>query len=352
MWLLDFLVDNYYKVTDWFGSNYSYLRNGIANLPTTIGNLYNTVVTYYYNAIAAANTAINNFYYSSIVPLWNNIQYNINNALSIANSAYNNLSGFIASLPGRFYDWYQQTIANVRSIYDGVIAGIIGILTNYINPLLAKMNALFPFQTWLSTAASALNVQNLQNLVNEYNALKGTLIAFISNPVGFIIGVIQGDLIKLVSFLIAYGFGTMKYNLPPMPIWGKNIPPGNIPIPVGSGVITKPLDSISVSGYSFSSTHLGVDLGLNTGDAVYAAHDGVVSVAAFSSVGYGNQIDIDSDKYHSRYGHLDSYAVAVGQRVTAGMLIGRGGSTGNSTGPHLHFELKVNGVFVDPLQYI
>lgn len=100
--------------------------------------------------------------------------------------------------------------------------------------------------------------------------------------------------------------------------------------------------------------HTGVDLtagGINK-QPIYAVKDGTVIYAQVQS-GYGNFIIIDhGDGISTCYAHCDSIAVSYGQKVTQGQLIGRVGSTGNSTGPHLHFEVRVNGSTVNPMNYI
>lgn len=97
--------------------------------------------------------------------------------------------------------------------------------------------------------------------------------------------------------------------------------------------------------------HKGVDISLNTGDAIYAAFDGVVRVAMPTrySGGYGNVIVIRHiNGLETYYGHLSKYVVKSGDIVRAGELIGYGGSTGRSTGPHLHFETRYMGQAFDP----
>jgi murein DD-endopeptidase MepM/ murein hydrolase activator NlpD len=98
--------------------------------------------------------------------------------------------------------------------------------------------------------------------------------------------------------------------------------------------------------------HKGVDLAQPTGTPVYATADGLVSKAEpFSS--YGNYIQIEhGGELQTRYAHLAGYAVAAGQQVTKGQLIGYVGSTGRSTGPHLHYEVRVAGEAVDPRPYM
>jgi murein DD-endopeptidase MepM/ murein hydrolase activator NlpD len=97
--------------------------------------------------------------------------------------------------------------------------------------------------------------------------------------------------------------------------------------------------------------HTGVDLAAPTGTPIYAAGDGVISYYKWQS-GYGNKIEIEHvNGYETAYGHLSRYVdgLGAGSRVRQGQLIGYVGSTGQSTGPHLHFEIKINGNLVDPL---
>ena len=97
--------------------------------------------------------------------------------------------------------------------------------------------------------------------------------------------------------------------------------------------------------------HRGVDIGLHMGDVVYAAFDGIVRVALPTSMtgGYGNVLVIRHlNGLETYYGHLSSYIVKSGDIVKAGEPIGYGGSTGHSTGPHLHFETRYMGQSFDP----
>ena len=97
--------------------------------------------------------------------------------------------------------------------------------------------------------------------------------------------------------------------------------------------------------------HTGVDLAARSGTPIYAAGDGVISYYRWQS-GYGNKIEIQHvNGYETAYGHLSRYVdgLGVGSKVRQGQLIGYVGSTGQSTGPHLHFEILINGNLVDPL---
>ena len=97
--------------------------------------------------------------------------------------------------------------------------------------------------------------------------------------------------------------------------------------------------------------HTGTDIGASYGAAVVAANSGRVTLAGWNS-GYGNCIIIDHGGGKATlYAHLSAYSVSSGQSVTKGQRIGSVGSTGNSTGPHLHFEVLINGAAVDPMQF-
>jgi hypothetical protein len=100
------------------------------------------------------------------------------------------------------------------------------------------------------------------------------------------------------------------------------------------------------------SSHSGLDLAAPLGTEVYAAREGVVSEVGSDAV-YGNYIIIrHDDNWVSLYGHLSKIETVVRARVASGTLIGRVGSTGRSTGPHLHFELRQNGTAQDPTKYL
>jgi len=98
--------------------------------------------------------------------------------------------------------------------------------------------------------------------------------------------------------------------------------------------------------------HTGVDLTARTGTPVYAAGDGIVIRADHASRGYGNHVRIDHGfGYVTLYGHMSKLKVKKGQHVKRGDVIGLVGSTGRSTGPHLHYEVRINGKPVNPINY-
>lgn len=128
-------------------------------------------------------------------------------------------------------------------------------------------------------------------------------------------------------------------------------------LPLGQP-IAGPLEETSPFGYRqdpFTRTpalHTGVDLRIEYGGTIRATASGRVTVAEYSG-GYGNLVEIDHGQgVATRYGHLSAYLVAPGERVEAGQPIGRAGSTGRSTGSHVHYETRINGEPVNPTRFL
>lgn len=119
---------------------------------------------------------------------------------------------------------------------------------------------------------------------------------------------------------------------------------------VGSGSFIWPADNHYLSGNDYWSGHLGIDIAAGEGAPVYAADSGVVTMAQGGwNYGYGNVIQIDhGNGYSTLYAHLSVIGVRVCQSVSAGQWIGSAGNTGNSFGAHLHFEVRLNGGFINP----
>ena len=143
--------------------------------------------------------------------------------------------------------------------------------------------------------------------------------------------------------------GPASVATPVKPTMGVSIP-SRAPLAVGStssgyGMRTHPV----LGG---ARAHKGIDLAAPTGTPVYATADGTVGRADwFSSYGLYVAIEHGSD-LETRYAHMSRLAVAAGQRVNKGDIIGYVGSTGRSTGPHLHYEVRVGGEAVNPIPYM
>lgn len=120
---------------------------------------------------------------------------------------------------------------------------------------------------------------------------------------------------------------------------------------VGYGSFIWPTNKHYLSGfdYSPSANHWGIDIAGNEGEAVYATDAGVVVYAGWNNYGYGNMIMVDHGSgFQSLYAHLSALNVICGQSVGQGDVIGAIGTTGRSSGPHLHFEIRASSSFVNP----
>lgn len=126
----------------------------------------------------------------------------------------------------------------------------------------------------------------------------------------------------------------------------------------GNGRLRYPTDSRSISAgypnYSSGRYHGGIDFPVSTGSNVYAAASGtVILVKDLNYNSYGRYLIIDhGDGLSTLYAHNSQILVNVGDKVSAGQVVAKSGSTGNSTGPHCHFEVRVNGSRVNPLSYL
>lgn len=119
-----------------------------------------------------------------------------------------------------------------------------------------------------------------------------------------------------------------------------------------SGLITSPFGYRTHPIFGTTIFHAGIDIGVDYGTPIHAADSGVVVYSGWIS-GYGNAVIIDhGGGVSTLYGHNQSLAVSEGQSVSKGSVIAYAGSTGNSTGPHCHFEVDVNGSPVNPMGYL
>ncbi len=131
-------------------------------------------------------------------------------------------------------------------------------------------------------------------------------------------------------------------------------PASSEPAPSGSGQLRWPVAGAVTSpfGWRFGRMHEGIDIGVSAGTPVAAAGAGTVIYAGWMD-GYGNIVVIDhGGGLATAYGHNSSLSVSVGQGVSAGEIVALSGNTGHSTGPHVHFEVRVGGSPADPLGYL
>ena len=135
-------------------------------------------------------------------------------------------------------------------------------------------------------------------------------------------------------------------------------------VPHGSKTLIRPMPAPDwdylfawpIVGYitqGYKSQHKAIDIGAPYSSKVYAVRAGTVIRAGWARTGYGYTVVVDhGDGYKTLYSHLKGTWVSTGQRVTRGQLIGEVGSTGKSSGPHIHFEIRVDDERVDPLEFL
>lgn len=115
-----------------------------------------------------------------------------------------------------------------------------------------------------------------------------------------------------------------------------------------------PLDITQItSGFGFRRFrwHHGTDLRLKTGDPIYSSFDGIVRIKSYDRNGYGYYVVVrHKNGLETLYGHMSQISVEIGEEVKAGDILGLGGSTGRSSGPHLHFEIRYQGLSINPTE--
>lgn len=133
---------------------------------------------------------------------------------------------------------------------------------------------------------------------------------------------------------------------------GRSTGSGVAPLIVGTGTFIYPVNSRNFTQYYWYG-HPGIDIALGEGASVIASDTGTVTFAGWNIYGYGNLIVVNhGNGYETFYAHLNSINVVPGQIVYQGNVIGSTGNTGNSSGPHIHFEIRANGVQDDPCWYV
>lgn len=356
MWLLDWLSSKWNELNDWFSYSYWNVRNFINSIPGYINALYSSINASYNNAVSQITASIQNFYNRYIAPAVNYLQQQINEHGGIIGYLQSIVNNFIASVNNTITNVFNNVVAWAMGKYDAWIASIAANLNAFIATHLPEILAFLDFKrkydAWLSDVMTKITGFDLSQLMQHYNNTKGAVTMFASNPLGFILDLLWTQGITFICYLLGYGLGSTIYQLPAKPNWSNSTGgSAGTYIPTDKP-FTNPVAKPYVSGYTFATGHYGVDLGIAMGETIYAAHEGDVLAAGWSTVGYGNYIDISGSVYWSRYAHLQSFLVSPGMHVMPGQPIALGDSTGNSTGAHLHFELKVNGTYVDPIGYL
>jgi len=260
---------------------------------------------------------------------------------------------WIAEKTQEVQEWASRTFSPLIDKLSGKLKEFKDRITGKVLSNYDMIRRLSKYNDLLDSLSSLTSPTTLTQINDFFRSFYWSVVSFFQNPIGFLASIWQAYLLEFLGFALAYALGTEEATLPPWPNWGTGDfdykppppPPGELP----NRLPAKPLSDIYISGYPFTSTHKGVDLGAVLGQAVYATHNGIVTFAGWSPIGYGMTITIEGDGWWTRYAHLSSLLVTRGMKVKAGEQIGKTGSTGNSTGPHLHFEVKWKGEFINPI---
>jgi len=202
-----------------------------------------------------------------------------------------------------------------------------------------ELNNEISYETTTCSKEDILNEEEISNKIIEYNdENKETLISFIVKKEAEIKSVPEN-----LKNSETVAFNTLSSGS--SELYKEVFLDNSLNTPI-KGVLTSTFGE-QRSGYN----HKGIDLAANTGTPIGAALDGTVSFSGVAS-GYGNVVMINhGDNIETVYAHCSKLKVSTGDTISKGQVIAEVGSTGDSTGPHLHFEIRVNGSPVNPLEY-
>jgi murein DD-endopeptidase MepM/ murein hydrolase activator NlpD len=195
----------------------------------------------------------------------------------------------------------------------------------------------------------------LDAVAGKYSVTPDDILLWVSNDLDITNPVIKpGDYI-----MIPDGIGEYKQWVVPVIPTGKNGAVATLSGPgacsvlgyvlIGTNSFIWPAANHYLSGNDYWDGHQGIDIAVGDGAPIYASDNGTIVYAGWNPNGYGNLVMIDHGTgYATLYAHLSAVNVSCGVGVAQGQVVGYGGSTGNSTGPHLHFELRYNGGTINP----
>ncbi len=255
---------------------------------------------------------------------------------------------------------YARAVAAAQALVGGAVALALTLYERAVGAAQALVGGAVALARALAEAAADRVRQMLDPRLAALEAAWSRIVAqltlLFADPAAWIMAFLAPFLLAWLMEEVAYGLGATRAPLPPrQSLFGGGgevaYPPTAAP-PAAAAGLSRPLRSIYVSGNRFAPSHNGVDLGLVTGEPVFAMHAGAVRFAGADQRGFGLMVEIAGGDWRTRYAHLLDVGVAVGERVEAGQQIARGDSTGNSTGPHLHLAVWYRGAAIDPLSVL
>ena len=353
----------------------AWLWNRATRVYNVIDWIYNRIVDAAWNALTWAINEANKAYNRAVTYVIGRVDYVFDVAWDWILWLQGVVSGWVDAARRLAYDLYAAALVTIENAKNWTVSYLRGLINDaralatdlYYAALVTIENAknwvlsevrmmiapIFGNTDLLNGLLQFFGLPSVFELLNMLYSFQGSLIALFHNPLAYVYAVIRGTILTFLSYAIGYGLGTVRADLPYWPAWGDDDvviewPPDQPPDTTG---LSRPLTSIRISGYTFNNPagHMGIDLGPTSPFVVYAMHAGVVSIARWVSGGYANCIVISGNPWWTRYAHLASFNVSEGMQVRAGQPIAIGDSTGNSTGNHLHLEIKYNGSFIDPL---
>lgn len=360
MWLLNWLLGRAAKLLEWFGSSYS-------SWVLKLKNFYYWLKYYRDQAFKWSKDwalpKILSYYYTARVF----IAYKYNQAINWTNQKADEISIFLSGKIQGTKDLIK-VITNEFRNKDTWLTNLVfrednktetGLKTwteRFVDNLLNPFSWIIDFKDLIIELQELFTTENKTRFLTLINDLFGFLLNLAVHPLKTLIGIIQPVFLELLSYSVAYALGSEEYELPDWPdwsLWGGGGNGGDLPPGVKHDLVS-PLIKLRISGYTFNNPpgHRALDLGLLNGDPVFAMHSGTIEYINRSFIGYGYQITMGGGFWWTRYAHLNKILVSPGQHVSKGQKIGHGDDTGNSTGPHLHLEIKYKGSFVDPAKIL
>ncbi len=354
--MLAWLYSRASKVYQWFGSSYN----------TWIGYLKNffTWLKYYANK---ALTWAKDWALPKIISYWqdakNRIREAKNAAIAWAGNKADEISVFLSSKIQTVRDLIKAKTGSLWSeisrIYQSIIkgdreteTGLTAWVKGFVNNLLHPFDWVLDFKELLEDLFTLLTAENKSRLLYLLETGFSFILDIVTAPLKIILGLLEPVFLEFISFVLGYALAGEKYELPSWPDWsygyGGTKLKGFDPPPAAKRGLGRPLTVLYISGWRFKEGHRGLDLGLKNGDPVFAMHSGIVEYVNKTYTGYGFQVVLHGGPWWTRYAHLERLGVSKGDAISKGTVIGLGNSTGNSTGPHLHLEIKYNGKFCDP----
>lgn len=256
-----------------------------------------------------------------------------------------NIITAVQELPGKLYQTAKDMLGKMVKGIQETASNVYDAVTGLVGDVMKKFKEGFGIA---SPSKELFNIGKfmIQGLINGLNG--DSLMAFVNSMVEEIKAKFAGGSFNLKAAIDFVGSGALEF-FKSIGIGGASF--GGLTAPVSGGVTSGfgNRDSFMTdSGEMSSKWHEGIDIGAAYGTAVGAAGAGTVTTAGWYG-GYGNTVILDhGNGLQTLYGHLSEILVSVGQLVTQLQTIGLVGSTGNSTGPHLHFGVYQDGVAIDP----